>query len=172
MDAITADGATFTWDAAFDAFAYTIGVFEADDYSTLRKLHPFENSLTVAGVLHPGTLYGFRVKTVCSYPGVVSPYSGIYYFTTAGRFGELERDLLLFPNPNNGTFQLQLNGYKNKSAEIVISNSVGQIVYQNNVSVPDAIYMHEISIQEAATGIYQVRVITGETITSSSVVIE
>ena len=61
----------------------------------------------------------------------------------------------LYPNPNNGTFTLQLNEYENTSVEVY--NIIGECVYRQ----PATATTNQINIAGMANGMYQLRVLKG-----------
>jgi hypothetical protein len=172
-DEITSIGATLHWDAVPSASKYVVSIFKADDLSTKRRRGVITNYLEINTSLEPETTYGFRVKTVCYTDGAISPYSDTYYFTTApGKYGEFARNINMYPNPNNGTFKLQLDGYANKIVNLYITNQVGQVVYNSTVSITDILHTEEISITGLPAGMYQLKIVDGETISTENLVIE
>ncbi|MFN0276957.1 MAG: GEVED domain-containing protein [Chitinophagales bacterium] len=172
-DEITAIGATLNWDEVPSASKYIVTIFEADDMSTKKRRGVFSNSLTILTSLEPETTYGFRVKTVCYTDDEISPFSDTYYFTTAPlKEGEIARLVKMYPNPNNGTFRLELGGYENKMIEVFVTNAVGQVVYQNTLSINEFTHVEEISLGGIASGMYQLKIVDGETISNENLVIE
>lgn len=73
----------------------------------------------------------------------------------------------IYPNPNNGTFNIAVNGIGNASnATIRISNMMGQVVYQANTNLNNG-NLNNISLPNVATGVYLLQIITaGNTYTS------
>lgn len=67
----------------------------------------------------------------------------------------LENQVLLYPNPNDGTFSIELKEW-NQSAYIEVLNTQGQIVYKNSLN--DVLTHHQIN---QATGVYFVKVKVG-----------
>lgn len=172
-DDITATSATLHWDAVASASQYIFSIFELGDFSTVRRKGVLSNSYTFGDVLMPETTYGFRVKTVCYTEGTISPNSSIYYFTTAPlRAGEFAKEIKMYPNPNNGTFKLQLNGYANSDIDVYVVNTMGQVVYTNNLAITDLSFVEEINLNGIASGMYQLKVIDGENITTQNLIIE
>jgi hypothetical protein len=172
-DDITAIGATLHWDEVPSASKYIVSIFMADDMSTKKRRGVFTNSLTILTALEPETTYGFRVKTVCYSDDVISPFSDTYYFTTAPlKEGAFAREVKMYPNPNNGTFKLQLTGYENKMLDVFVTNAVGQMMYQKSLSVNNFAHTEEISLGGIPAGMYQLKIVDGETITTENLVIE
>lgn len=170
-DDITATTATLHWDAVPYATKYIIKYFVADVSPSYRQ-DSYTNSLAMPGVLAPETTYGFRVKTVC-YDDGISPLSDAYYFTTGPlKSGEFMKEVKMYPNPNNGTFKLQITGYENKDVDVMIVNAVGQVVYQNTLTVNEFTHVEDISLAGIASGMYQLRIVDGETVSTESLIIE
>ena len=61
----------------------------------------------------------------------------------------IENDVFIYPNPNNGTFQLQIEN-EIKNGEIVFINSVGQKVYDQAVSEG----VNKITTNKLSKGLY------------------
>ena len=61
----------------------------------------------------------------------------------------IENDIFIYPNPNNGTFQLQIEN-EIKNGEIVFINSVGQKVYYQAVSEG----VNKITTNKLSKGLY------------------
>ena len=49
------------------------------------------------------------------------------------REGQVAQEVLVYPNP--ATVRIQLNGYATDNLVIVITNAIGQVVYNNSMSV-------------------------------------
>ncbi|MBK9457718.1 MAG: T9SS type A sorting domain-containing protein [Bacteroidetes bacterium] len=98
-----------------------------------------------------------RVKTVCYDEGTISPYSDIAYFTTLPlREGETRESINVFPNPSNGVFTIELNGYENANVNTVIINAVGQVVYENTSTPAAYNFTLPVNLNGVPTGIYYV----------------
>lgn len=171
-DAISTTGATLHWDAIEGANLYIVTSFVEGDYSSVRKASTINNYLVLDGPYEPGTTYGFRVKHVCYAEGQISPNSSIYYFTTSFRLGDIMQEVKLFPNPNDGNFQLQLNGYENTSLNVMIMNNIGQVIYNNNLSILDDVFVEDISLDGVPAGVYTLKVIDGQTVKSENIIVE
>ena len=66
---------------------------------------------------------------------------------------EIEGDIALFPNPNNGQFQLNLDGVQQGKYDVLITNIVGQNVYQRSVEITGN-YSANLQLNNAQSGIY------------------
>ncbi len=72
--------------------------------------------------------------------------------------------LMLVPNPNNGVFSLTgtVDNSVSEQVSIEIVNSIGQVVYNRNVTVNDRKLNEHFEIKNAAPGMYVLTVRTGE----------
>ena len=66
---------------------------------------------------------------------------------------EIEGDITLYPNPNNGEFQLRLDNVENGVYNISVKNIVGQVVYQNVANVSGS-YNENVKLPSMLSGIY------------------
>ena len=92
---------------------------------------------------------------------------------TAG--SELLTDFNLYPNPNNGDFIISYvsDENQNENAQIVITDMLGKIVYQQSVELIDGQINKNLSLSnELTNGIYFVRLMIGEKSIVSKVVVE
>lgn len=70
------------------------------------------------------------------------------------KFNTSEKQVIVFPNPNNGTFNVTLLNFEN-SASICIYNLTGAIFYNSNI---EQTTLKEITLPTIQKGIYFVRV--------------
>lgn len=173
-DEITSTSATMHWDAVTGSDQYVLAFWNAAALETVGRKRPTTNWFAVGeGVLMPETTYGFRVKNVCYPEGDISPYSASSYFTTLPlKMGEFSKSVMIYPNPSTGNFNLQLNGYENNDADILIINSVGQTVYQQHVSVSELVHAENIDISGMPPGIYHVLISNNETSITKTIMVE
>lgn len=159
-DAITASSAHLFWDPSLNSGGYHLSVYKTDETPVLKKkVLGGATDWTVTG-LTPGTDYAFHVRSICTGLGIASEISYHYYFTTPARIGDENTNIMVFPNPNNGTFDIALNGYLGQQVDIQIVNALGQIVYNNSVSVDVNSFTQNVSLSSPAAGIYQVNILT------------
>ena len=65
----------------------------------------------------------------------------------------IKGDISIIPNPNRGTFQLDLEGVKAGAYSVKVMSLIGQTVYQNTVAV-NGNYNENISISNLESGVY------------------
>jgi hypothetical protein len=82
----------------------------------------------------------------------------------------VQNSFAIFPNPNNGSFSIQFNKSIGSYA-IELFDVLGKTVYQNNFE-QSASLTQEITIPNAAKGVYFVNVKTNEGIATKKIIIE
>lgn len=153
-DGITGTSVTLHWNAVPLADKYQVQITKVTDPAVKIKKQPTVNFVTVTG-LTPLTSYSWKVKTICP-GGTMSPFSTTAFFTTGPRLGDEATSVLIFPNPNNGNFQLTIDGYAGNTAEIRVINATGESVYLNTVAINNNDYSLNVPLDNIAKGIYQV----------------
>jgi len=171
-DGITTNDAVLHWDAVDGADQYRVTLQNVAT-GLIKTKGYYINMVEITDKLTPLTEYAFRVKTVCYDDlGLISAPSPWYYFTTLGRIGENENaSVLLYPNPNTGVFNLNVNGYADNQFELNVSNSMGQIIYTKSITINNADYNEQINLTNAAPGMYQISLKNNDLNLNYSVVI-
>lgn len=73
----------------------------------------------------------------------------------------------VMPNPNNGNFALSFNAVSSADYVIEIHNSLGQVVYTEQLNNFSGVYRKDISLEQFGRGLYTVRL---RTVTTESVI--
>jgi len=68
----------------------------------------------------------------------------------------------IYPNPNNGVFQLTFNSVLEQEIDIRILNTIGQVVYEETLTGFSGEYNNTIDISREAVGVYTLQIITEE----------
>ena len=76
----------------------------------------------------------------------------------------------IFPNPNNGAFTVQLSKRLGGTSQLVVQNTLGQIVYQRDVDTTNGSV--EVNLNNVANGLYTITVRSDESIYNAKVLIE
>lgn len=92
-------------------------------------------------------------------PSVESSPFTISVLTSVKNIGE-KADVVLFPNPNKGSFIVK-GRVDASSVQLEVLNAVGQVVYRNEVQTPGGELMQEIAAGAIADGIYVLRITGG-----------
>jgi hypothetical protein len=113
-----------------------------------------------------GVAYEIRIRAKCS-SNTFSPFSSSITINNNNREDEVapleETDmvndqLLIFPNPNNGRFNISIDDLQSQQATLVITDIIGRIVYQENILIEQDIWEKEISlVNTLPSGIYLVK---------------
>jgi len=119
-----------------------------------------------ASAMLPGVHY-FHIRTRCA-NGDMSPWITITITIQdgSGNTGTADinvngKGLTLYPNPNNGIFNVTGNMPENK-ADIDIVDRSGRIVYRNEAATPGGKLNHRIDLaHKLASGVYLLRVTSG-----------
>ncbi len=120
-----------------------------------------------ASALVPGVHY-FHIRTRCP-NGIYSPWIKIT-ITILNPTGIVDPKntgdgLTLYPNPNNGIFNVLGTVPENK-AHVDIVDKIGRVVYQSDASTPGGKLNHRVNISgDMAQGIYLLRVSSGDQVT-------
>ena len=72
--------------------------------------------------------------------------------------GVLGGQFSLYPNPNSGTFSLDVRNAETKSAVMTVSNLQGQVVYTENLSFLGGSISKEVNLGNLANGLYIVNI--------------
>lgn len=72
-----------------------------------------------------------------------------------------ENVFLVYPNPSNGEFFVQVPGAKNENVALLITTVLGEVILVETGSAAQ-FAMHKISLQNGASGIYLLRIKSGD----------
>lgn len=174
VDEITATSANIHWTMAPGTEGTRVTLWELPT-SNNRKFNVYdESSFMLPSVLTPSTDYAVRLKSGCINDDIYtsSGFSDWYYFTTLPlREGEFAQSVTVYPNPSDGKFRIQLNGYAETEAQVFISNAIGQIVYSEARMLSSDVEVIDFALKLAA-GTYFIKVISGNEILNQVIVIE
>ncbi len=83
---------------------------------------------------------------------------------------ETDATINVYPNPNNGVFNINVNTDKASDLSIELMNTQGQVIYKDAVNAVSK-YNQSIDVQGFAKGVYFLRVNTGNEVRMNKVVI-
>jgi hypothetical protein len=69
-----------------------------------------------------------------------------------------ETQFTIFPNPNNGSFNIEINNAKEKNYQLEIFNSLGEIIYSENSFTKNNSIVKQIQLENVAKGIYFIQI--------------
>lgn len=151
---ITSNSATISWNEVEGTLGY---VFQLRNNLTgvvkRKKVGPAITSVTLGDAfIDPGISYSWTVRTICEDGN--TPWGSIQLFTSPLRIGYGELDALIYPNPNNGEFFLQLPSGSGSDFEITITDMVGKVVDRQTIPSQDIATVVPLFLD--AEGMYQV----------------
>jgi hypothetical protein len=79
--------------------------------------------------------------------------------------------LNIFPNPNSGIFNLQLNTLKSQKVSIRVTDLTGKTVYRSEEIKINGAYNQQIDLSQFSSGVYNIFVIGDEGVAQKKVVI-
>ncbi len=85
---------------------------------------------------------------------------------------QLKNDVKLFPNPNKGVFILEGKIESDKTVDIEVVNSLGQVIYTSQITPVNQFLNKEIALQNTSVGMYYVRLRTNEGIQTLKLIVE
>ncbi|MGP8214332.1 MAG: PKD domain-containing protein [Bacteroidia bacterium] len=81
-------------------------------------------------------------------------------------------DFKLYPNPNNGSFRLAVNGLEgSQNAQLEITSLLGEVVYNTTTHSSNGVILQDINLQNVAPGTYFVRIITADKVYNTKTMI-
>ena len=152
---ITSTSAKIKWDVMSGATKYQIQYRPSGTMAWLKK-NSTTNSKNIS-MLTPSTMYQYRVKTVCETSS--SPFTSIKSFTTlAGRLANPGLTMGIYPNPNDGKFQVVLDQLEEGNVTIDVFDLDGKRIYTEQFVNASEGVIHYITIPDGFNGIALVRV--------------
>ena len=123
---------------------------------------------TTVNDLVEGQTYFFRAY-ITNEAGTA--YGAVETFTLSGLNDAIANGLTatIYPNPANTQATLQINGL-NQDAKIVISDIQGRILSQEEISASTTTYT--INLNNMASGVYYVRIVTDNVISTQKLIVE
>lgn len=186
---IHADKAKFTWDTVSGAVKYRVRyrAVGSPTWTVLPITAP--RNLYWASSLSPSTNYEWQVKTVCEYGPISSGtvWSSMQNFTTLagpgapppssrikqyGSIDEVIDRLDLYPNPNNGEFNLEIESQFGMDYRIEIVSITGQLVYSNQIKSEQNYFALPINIENKTPGVYLFKLVGNEGIMTRRIVVQ
>ena len=118
---------------------------------------------------------GIKGATNCGDIGIttISNLSRDYGVKLVGvsELPQKEIAFLVWPNPNNGSFQIKLNGIDAGEGQLVVYDAQGKIRCQKGIDSSLQGSMHSIILSNISSGLYYVQFIQNETVITREIVI-
>lgn len=160
--------ASVTWSMVPDVPAYEYYIVP------LSSSPPSNGVITTDTVVNlnnltPGVAYLFCVRAMCQAIPFQSAWSCDTLYMPTGIEDFNIRDAgTVYPNPSNGTFTVSVNDLRFENADVVLYDVTGRIIMLKQIRSDK----ETISINNAAKGVYLLRVVTGNSVINKRIVIE
>jgi PKD repeat protein len=131
---------------------------------------PYSATLTIWYTILPHSFIRHAPEyDISSYTLIIDVLTVITGISSLGEDGQA---YTVYPNPNDGSFDIIVNGLANETnAEIRISNLMGQEIYETNAAVKGGNTLRNINIPNIATGVYLLQIITPDNTFTSKITI-
>jgi hypothetical protein len=170
---ITANSATFNWNASVGGLGYALKVEDAtgNPIDFVFTVNTINNSYTING-LNPLSNYKVKIRKRCA-PGVNSNWSPWVNFSTTNLLLANEtnrvasninsKEIQLFPNPASDIININFNAIDDENiSKIQITDINGRIIQSNIENNENPNNKLSIPVQDLNSGIYFLTVFTSE----------
>ncbi|MBA3705237.1 MAG: T9SS type A sorting domain-containing protein [Bacteroidetes bacterium] len=82
-----------------------------------------------------------------------------------------ERFFTIYPNPNDGVFTINFNTVEKSTYKIEIKNTIGQLIYQRELTNHSGLFTHKINISEYEKGLYMISITDANHATIKKVIV-
>jgi len=176
---LTPDTMPHTWDAYPIYSAYTdsvrwywgdgtdtLALYPSHTYSVAGRYNICVTAYSSCGDSAQSCQNDTVYRTTNSSMVYINVDSSSAHTTNLSHISGLNTQVSLYPNPNNGTFTLQLNEYENTSVEVY--NIIGECVYRQPATSSNS----QINITDLSNGMYQLRVLKNNNLIYQSKVVK
>lgn len=118
---------------------------------------------------HPSFFLGYDMAPVPASNIVIKDISNLGVKKSAA---SISAEVLVYPNPSSGQFNVRFNGFKSSKATVVVSNITGQNIMKKEVELTRNDQNVAISISNQNQGVYLLKVITDEDTKTLKIIIE
>ena len=73
-------------------------------------------------------------------------------------------EFLVYPNPNQGTFNLKFEELSSREIQIKVFDMKGQNVYSQNLTSSNGTYLEQIDLFQNHSGIYLIKIETNQSV--------
>jgi len=173
MSEITKRTAKANWGTVAGAISYRISWKRLGAPSFVSTTLQAPNTTFTFSNLAAGTTYIVRVVAICSVG--TSAFIERQFTTQTLKEANLELQEVeagIYPNPNKGSFNLQIDSKIAQNINIKIFNLTGQVVYQGNDALEPGSNTLPIEMHQIASGIYLLQLDSGDLKKVVKVVVE
>ncbi|MBI4649502.1 MAG: T9SS type A sorting domain-containing protein [Bacteroidia bacterium] len=162
----TLTGATFILDtinelngivggsSVYDQYTGTL-IFEGEDTSHVKRLYLINSS--TGEIISNSLLNSHVVDFQCDNTKFAKDF-----YTSVVEKKATVNNLTIYPNPNNGTFQLTFSTEKPQNITVQLINELGQVLLSENYPGFNGNYSQNIDVSKYSAGIYKIVVNSGD----------
>ncbi|PHR30847.1 MAG: hypothetical protein COA38_09465, partial [Fluviicola sp.] len=93
-------------------------------------------------------------------------------FTVNTEEQELDHEIVIFPNPNSGSFDIELSGYVGNEAELQIYDLMGREVIREKMNAQSNFASSKVELLDAPAGHYVIKIVTATGVYTEEFVIQ
>ncbi len=146
----------------FTSYVYNGGIAPTYQWTKNGVVIPgaTNDTYTLVGVTKVDTIALTVTSTMACVANPINTSNQLVVMTNVGvtNLSAALSDVSLFPNPNNGSFNIKGELESAGIVELEVTNMLGQVVYSDNAVVQNTTLNHTIAMPKTANGIYLLRV--------------
>jgi len=176
---ITNTTADLIWDAIPGSWGYRIMYLQNGAAWNTKVIDTTTINLDAISGLNSGVTYKWKVKGLCdSLGGNDSPWTSWQFFTTTSSNRiiagdtELGQNLIIYPNPTRGLFNISFIAEKVDNFEITIVDAFGKLVSQEDKQDFIGEYTKQVDLSDSPRGIYMIQIRTQNSFVSKRIVLQ
>lgn len=93
-------------------------------------------------------------------------------FTVNTEEQELDHEIVIFPNPNRGAFDIELSGYVGNEAELQIFDLMGREILREKMNAQSNFASSKVELLDTPAGHYVVKIVTATGVYTEEFVIQ
>lgn len=105
-----------------------------------------------------------------AYVNVVPPQTILT--SLISNFGKTQTDMIIYPNPSNGEFELMIKDLNQSNAVIEIYSVTGQLINTSSADISNGSLYKQISLKDQANGVYFIKVKTNEGLITKKIILQ
>ena len=163
----------YFWDEIEGSKEYEIEVADNEDFNNAQQGVAETANYQCQTPMERKTTYYWRVRAVTAQD--TSSWSATWSFTTEGYIGIDEIDdgaISIYPNPNNGQFNVNIHSDKQEFFVISVMDLTGKIIYSEEMKCHAGMNSKAINLETGAQGLYLISLRKGDAILTKKLFLE
>jgi hypothetical protein len=153
----------YTWEEIVGSSGYQIMIDSDPEFSNAVDKIVTKPSYQCQTPMQRNTVYYWKVRAASTQD--TTAWSEVWSFKTEGYIGVDEEfgdeSVTIYPNPNKGTFSLNIYSFKQEEVNIAVTDLTGKVVYQELIYSNSGDNKKEINLTNLQNGLYLVSVRKG-----------